>query len=661
MKYIFLVCINLIPILFSYGQCPVSEFSLDPLRCKNNSVSLSNNSTDAITYHWDFDAGDLSNTPLVYSVIDNIGSSTPTNIEIASDGGNWYGFVSSRGNSKIIRLDFGTDLSSTPTVSALTITGLSTPEGFQLYQEAGNWYALVLNSGSSTLSRIDFGSSLASDNLTATGLVTAGAINSTMNLVQSSDSLIVTLTNFSSETISFIPFGNSITNTPTSDEIFTTTAISGLTDIIGLDVFYECGNWHGIVNGFTNKAVLKLDFGPDLFSNPTTSVLANSTLLGGSNPIRTNIEREGGKYIAIVSSRNGHIYRFDLGTENNISLVDSEDLGSYSTLDRLHAFTLIEDESKWYAFGVNTATNALYRIDFPNQSSQSSLTSTLTTPTFSYEEEGGYTVQLKSIDANGQISFSSKTITIDDGPTVEFNSTGHCVNSSISFAGSSSNTITNWSWNFGDGSPLSTGATTDHTYTTAGDYSVTLTATREDGCSSELIKTVRVVDDTPTANYNYSSSDNCSFTDFTFTNDTNDTGIEDIVSYLWDFNGEATSTNKNPTYAFATPGDKTITLTATIPGCSTDTYSENITISEGPNVSFDYTNNCFGKDIQFTDQTTGNNITSYSWNFGDGTPTSTDQNPTHLYAATGEYDITLTVANDGGCQNASLQSITVSD
>ncbi len=642
------------------GQCPDSDFTITNKTCKNNVVSLANNSTNADTYVWDFDAGDLSRTPTASTIISDIGSSIPTNIEIKKDGGNWYGFVSSRANHTIYRLDFGSDLSSTPDVNALTISGLSTPEGFQLYKESGNWYAIVLNGGSSTLSRIDFGTSLTSDNLSASGLVSVGAVNSTMKLIESADTLVVSVTNFSSETISFIPFGNSITNTPVQEDVYTTSSISGTTDIIGLEIFYECENWYGIVNGFTSKTIVLLNFGSDLFSNPSPTTIANSSQLNSSNPIRTYIEREGGKYMGIISSRDGHIYRVDLGSYGLISSGGVEDLGNFSDLDRLHAFTLIQDNSSWHAFGVHTTANTLFRIDFPNQSSQATLTSDQELPSFSYEEEGVYTVQLNALDSDGQISFSTQTITIDNGPNGDFSFSGYCSGSSSTFNASSTDNITDWSWDFGDGN-FSSGQSVNHTYSMAGDYIATLTLTRDDGCTMDVSKNITIIDSTPVPAYTYSSANSCSFTEFSFTNTTSETGLEDIISYDWDFNGEASSTEKSPTYTFETSGTKSVSLTASIPGCSSEIFSQNIDIEEGPNVSFTYSNNCFGEAILFTDQSSGDNITGYSWDFGDGSPINNNQNPSHTFSVNGDYDVELTVSNVLGCQNTYTQTITISD
>lgn len=50
--------------------------------------------------------------------------------------------------------------------------------------------------------------------------------------------------------------------------------------------------------------------------------------------------------------------------------------------------------------------------------------------------------------------------------------------------------------------------------------------------------------------------------------------------------------------------------------------------------------------VVFTDTTTGNPIT-WAWDFGDG-ETSTEQNPTHIYAAAGTYTVTLVVTSVDG-------------
>lgn len=76
-----------------------------------------------------------------------------------------------------------------------------------------------------------------------------------------------------------------------------------------------------------------------------------------------------------------------------------------------------------------------------------------------------------------------------------------------------------------------------------------------------------------------------------------------------------------------------------------------------PTVAFSYTSTqvCSTTAV-FTN--TSYNATSYSWNFGDSSPVSTQTNPTHIYSVAGTYTISLTAFNIYG-NNTSTQSITI--
>lgn len=51
--------------------------------------------------------------------------------------------------------------------------------------------------------------------------------------------------------------------------------------------------------------------------------------------------------------------------------------------------------------------------------------------------------------------------------------------------------------------------------------------------------------------------------------------------------------------------------------------------------------------VDFTDTTTGQ-VSGWSWDFDDGSPVSTDQNPQHVFPSAGSYDVTLTATGPGG-------------
>jgi hypothetical protein len=73
-------------------------------------------------------------------------------------------------------------------------------------------------------------------------------------------------------------------------------------------------------------------------------------------------------------------------------------------------------------------------------------------------------------------------------------------------------------------------------------------------------------------------------------------------------------------------------------------------IQRAPRASFTFQR--VGLVVTFTDTSAGNPI-QWIWDFGDSTPTSTQQNPVHAYSAAGTYVVTLTVRNSTGTSSAS--------
>ncbi len=87
-----------------------------------------------------------------------------------------------------------------------------------------------------------------------------------------------------------------------------------------------------------------------------------------------------------------------------------------------------------------------------------------------------------------------------------------------------------------------------------------------------------------------------------------------------------------------------------------------VAVPDAPTANFNFTSTCDGITVNFTDSSfavDSSVIVDYDWDFGDG-GTSTDMNPTHVFPASGDYDITLTVTDDNGCQNTLVETITVS-
>jgi len=105
------------------------------------------------------------------------------------------------------------------------------------------------------------------------------------------------------------------------------------------------------------------------------------------------------------------------------------------------------------------------------------------------------------------------------------------------------------------------------------------------------------------------------------------------------------------------------TVTDGVTGCR-NTATLSITVLAQPVPTFSFTDNpCSGSSVGFTSSVTGTGPYTYSWNFGDGSPTSSLQNPSHIFTSLGcgsaTFTVTLTITDASGCSNSVVNTITV--
>ena len=135
------------------------------------------------------------------------------------------------------------------------------------------------------------------------------------------------------------------------------------------------------------------------------------------------------------------------------------------------------------------------------------------------------------------------------------------------------------------------------------------------------------------------------------------------ATYSWTGPGGFSSNQQNPTRpncTMAMAGTYTCTIAV---GSQTNSATTEVIIYPQPTANFTFTSVCMGEPTQFTSTSTtnpsGQQITSYLWDFGDG-QTSTQQNPSHLYPSARNYQVTLTVScGNGLCTSSKTQTVTV--
>jgi PKD repeat protein len=290
-------------------------------------------------------------------------------------------------------------------------------------------------------------------------------------------------------------------------------------------------------------------------------------------------------------------------------------------------------------------------------------------PTHAYAANGTYNAKLRICNANcfwgGCVDSVIYTININyAGCVADFSSSVN--QSAVSFDNLSFNSGTSYFWDFGDGTtsfsfePL-------HAFINAGTYTVCLTVDDGNGCTDTFCDQVTTTVQAPPcmAFFQPNVSGQNSF-QYDFMNLST---IDSNATYLatWDWgDGLAISyaawSNSLPAsynHTYATSGTYNVCLTMSYQGLVC-TYCDSLVVYGSTptcDAAFTYDNQN-GQTVAFTDQSIGSGL-SYLWDFGDGN-TSTLQNPSHTYATSGNFTVSLIITNSAtGCLDIQNSAVLV--
>ncbi|MCX6291297.1 MAG: PKD domain-containing protein, partial [Bacteroidetes bacterium] len=134
-------------------------------------------------------------------------------------------------------------------------------------------------------------------------------------------------------------------------------------------------------------------------------------------------------------------------------------------------------------------------------------------------------------------------------------------------------------------------------------------------------------------------------------------------SYYWDLGDNTLSNAENPSHEYVIPGSYTVSLVIqTPPGCLASlTVPQAVVVYPLPTAAFFQSSSVVtpNSTIDFTDNSI--NAYNWTWNFGDHSPLSYDQNPSHIYADTGYFEIRLMVNTMHGCADTTYGRLIVED
>ena len=234
----------------------------------------------------------------------------------------------------------------------------------------------------------------------------------------------------------------------------------------------------------------------------------------------------------------------------------------------------------------------------------------------------------------------SEEIVVNGNPQPAFTSTIECegFNTVFNSSGSTSTdgTITNYSWNFGNGSG-SIASDPSYIYPADGFYNVSLTVETDRGCTGSITQSVQV---NPLPSVDFTQAAVCLGSPMSFS--VTSIAPSNVSTYDWDFgDGIGTDNIATPSYSYTSAGtfDVELIIESTF-GC-VDSVTKQVEITEPVDVSFICDSVCEGTASSFinTSVSPGSTV-QYSWYFGDGA-VSPLANPSHTYADTGTYVVAL--------------------
>ncbi len=656
MKQVFVAVVLMYSSVHVNGQL----FSVDiPTNaCSEQNILLKNNAVTNPTWvEWDFCQGDLhGDNPTVKVATSS--SQLPVGSTLARASGKWYGFVCDRAGNKLIRLDFGTDLANkNPQLVNLGNLGgdLSQPQGIKIVEHQNNFYAFVNNLGSNALVRISFGTSLENSIVSSSVLLSgSGFDNGGMDVAFDGTSWVIGLT--SSNQLAMFNLGSSPANNVSSS--FFTSSIADVQNIGGLDFVSENGRWYAFVCGYTSATFHRLNFGSNLFSNPTAVKLNVST---PHLPYGLQVEKDDGEWMLFGATLFGNLVRLNLGfdVENNNPVY--KDIGTFGLLFNTLKLSLARSKSKWIALSTRFDTGDYFLIDFPTVPCffNKAHAANLDTITLKPLSPGTYHVSFEANDVSGTRVLTSRQVNVAalKSPAISVTNT-FCLGTPSQFNISSGSSVAEVLWDFNnDWIVDSNSFSPQYTFPTAGTKQVAIQVRDSQGCLNYISKSTTVFTK-PSSQFNLvNPSPICTNQSLTFTN-TSTVDLGSNPDWQWSVNGTPVSVSRNLDFTFANTNPQQITLQASIPGCSTTSIQTINTLVQGPLANFTSpATACQQGTISFTNTTLGS-VTGFAWSFGDGN-TATTTHASNTYPNIGTYAVTLQANNAAGCQNTATKSITV--
>jgi PKD repeat protein len=633
----------------------------------NTFVVVSNNDNDKLTV---FNLGSSVQNSVQQIMHHDLGLS-PVNglygLDLRHTGTKWIGVLTNAGQNKIVLLDFGNSLVTTPSVQEVSgIGGVNVPLSARIQYDLGNYYILIISENGS-LVRMNMGP-LFSFQGSSTNYGNFSALNftSSLDIISVNNDNIAFTINYTTGQLYQLVFDGCNINNPVATETEP-----------GNFEFPEPGTYEVTLTAFGSGGTVSSKTQALTVQNlQAPDVLINSENMCEDHDIHFTVQS---------LSNNIITYDWDFGDASAHGLTPDPthvytDNGPYTTILKVSADN-----------GCNNITWKTLQVYEPPQASfisPAGLICSNNELTFENTTAGNYdgnlmyqwyiddepvsdepdlnfifsTTETKSIKlitsipgcSDEEVQSISATQT---GPIVDFSFTGRCEDDNVQFVSNINQSVISYDWQFSNGGS-STNEAPVHVFGDIGNYTITLSAVSSNGCNNSTTKPITIYAK-PTVDFKIDPPPQaCSGSTTAFIDLTIDPADSDLQSWQWNF-GDAGAGNtaavQNPSHTYANAGMYTVSLTATTDaGCSAS-WEEQITISQSPAVTIGNSPTCVGVPVNFS--ATGSDIQSYYWELG--TLYYEVANPVHTFNATGNQSVKLTIQGNNNCITVYNRSVTV--
>jgi PKD repeat protein len=213
-------------------------------------------------------------------------------------------------------------------------------------------------------------------------------------------------------------------------------------------------------------------------------------------------------------------------------------------------------------------------------------------------------------------------------------------------------TIAEYLWEFGDGAS-DEGGFVQHAYADSGSFLVRLTVVDDRGGTAEQTRLVEV--EAPNAPPNAHFFVSCTYTECLLDAGSSSDPEGELTDFEWTLGDGNSANGKTVEHTYAEAGSYTIELTVTDAGGISDSRRSSISVNlpnEAPRAAFGVS--CEALDCRFDASASHDpdgDVTAWHWSFGDG-HAAEGATAQHTFSGSGQYEVTLTVADNDGEQDS---------